>query len=250
MIVVMVKQKRPEYYGLLPDGARAGSEGEPEKDEIISKGVEYASRIQENEFTFRQAIRTRTFWMIAISYCLFSMVSGGFPVHVIPFLTDIGISQIAASGMMSMMVFFMIPSRFFSGFGTDRIKKDYLQFLLVGVFALMTMGLVIFLMNPKPNLVYILLIPYGLSAGAVTPLVLLILGRYFGRKSFGSIFGTCMMLNGPAQTVAPAFAGWIYDTTGKYIIAFTVFAGLAFTALLIMCFVRAPRLPAIPAAAE
>jgi cyanate permease len=245
MILIFVKQKRPEYYGLLPDGVRAGSKGESDKEEIISRGVEYASGIQENEFTFKQALSTRTFWMIAVSYCLFATVSGGFPVHVIPFLTDIGISQITASGMMSMMVFFMIPSRFFSGFGADRIKKGYLQFLLAGAFALLTMGLGIFLMNPRPNLVYILLIPYGLSSGAVTPLVLLILGRYFGRKSFGAIFGTCMMLVGPAQLVAPAFAGWIYDTTGKYIIALTVFAGLAFAAMLIMFFVRAPRLPAI-----
>lgn len=244
LVLAFVKQRRPEYYGMLPDGAAAWSEAKPGTGDVISEGVEYASTVQENEFTFKEAIRTRTFWMIALAYCIFAMVSGGFALHVIPFLTDIGMSQLTASGLASMMVFFMIPSRFFSGFGADRVKKGYLQFLLAGAFALLAGGLSIFLLNPKPSMVYVLLIPYGLSSGAVTPLVLLILGRYFGRKSFGSIFGTSMMLNGPAQLVSPAFAGWVFDTTGSYIKALAVFDAFAIISMLIMLFVRSPKPPA------
>lgn len=243
LMLIFMKQKRPEYYGLLPDGARAGIGAESDKDDIMDKGVAYASSFQETEFTFRQAIRTRAYWMIAIAYGIFTLVYGGFTIHIIPFLTDTGISATAASGMMGMMVFFTIPSRFLGGVIADHIRKGRLQFLLAGGFILQAIGIGTFLLSQNMASVYTLLILYGFSSGVVTPLVIIILGRYFGRKDFGSIFGTCMLLNAPLSLLAPVYAGWIYDTTGSYTTALTVFAVLAAVSALIVCLVSAPKPP-------
>lgn len=244
LTIIFVKQKRPEYYGLLPDGVKVELGSEADIDAIIDQGVEYASSFQETEFTFRQAIRTRTYWMIAIAYGIFTLVVGGFTIHIIPFLTDIGIDKTVASGMMGIMVFFTIPSRFLGGIMADRVRKGRLQFLLAGSFLLQTIGITVFLLSQGTASVYFLLILFGLSSGVVTPLVIVILGRYFGRKAFGSIFGTSMMLQAPASLVAPIYTGWIYDTTGSYITALTVFAVLAACSTLVMCLVRAPKAPA------
>ena len=48
----------------------------------------------------------------------------------------------------------------------------------------------------------------------------MITARYFGRKAFGSIRGTEMMLGLPAAVAAPIFAGSVYDTFGNYEVVF------------------------------
>ena len=239
-----VKQKRPEYYGLLPDGAKVESGSEADIDAIIDKGVEYAASFDETEFTLRQAMRTRAYWMIVMAWACSHLVVGGINIHIIPFLTDMGIDPIVAGGMMAMMVFFTVPSRFLSGFLADRVRKERLQFLLAGAFLCQAIGIAAFLLNQTIAMVYVFLILYGFGSGATTPLKLLMGGRYFGRKAFASIQGTSMMFAAPLSLLAPVYAGWIYDTTGSYISAFITFAALATFATFLMFLVRPPKPPA------
>ena len=70
------------------------------------------------------------------------IVMGGLNIHVIPFLTDMGIDPTVASGMMAMMVFFTIPARFLGGVLADRVRKDRLQFLLAGAFVLLAAAII------------------------------------------------------------------------------------------------------------
>jgi cyanate permease len=242
IMYIFIKQRRPEYYGLLPDGAKS-AEPESGSQDVMAEGLRYASEVHENEFALKQAIRTRTYWIMGISLGAFALVTGGINIHIIPFLTDRGISNVVASGMMSMMILFTIPSRFLGGVIADRVAKRYLQFLLAGVFGLMAVGLGIFLIQPSTLTVYVLLILYGLSSGAVTPLVILIIGRFFGRKAFGLIFGSCMIFQGPLSILAPVYAGWVYDTTGSYTMAFTLFAIIAMIAAVVISLAKPPEVP-------
>ncbi len=68
--------------------------------------------------------------------------------------------------------------------------------------------------------------------------------RYFGRKGFASIRGTTMLVLSPFGVIAPIYAGWVYDTTGSYISAFTLFAALLALSAVIMSLIRPPKPPA------
>jgi len=235
IILIFVKQKRPEYYGLLPDGAKSDLGSGVDVSDLIDRGVEYASGFQETEFTFKQAIRTRAYWILSAGACFQMLVFGGINIHMIPFLTDIGIERTMAGGMMSLMVFFTIPARFLAGIMADRAGKGRLHFLLAFGFFLQTIGITTFLLSRSMASLYIFLILYGLSSGAGTPLFLLSFGRYFGRKSFGAIIGSSNAIRAPASLIAPVFAGWIHDTTDSYIIAYIIFAALSGIAMILMC---------------
>jgi cyanate permease len=241
LVFFFVKSKRPEYYGLMPDGARTADPVGNTETTMVEQGKKYASDVQEVDFTLKQAVRTRSYWVIAISFALFSFVSGGFIIHSVPLLTDIGLSDTAASSMLSLMIFFTLPSRFFAGVIADRIAKGKLRFVLAVIFGMMLVGLGSFLVSPTSSRVLFLLIPYGLSSGAVTPVVILLIGRYYGRQRFGSIFGSCMLFNAIPQLVSPVYAGWIYDMTGSYVSALTVFAVLVAVATVVICFAATPR---------
>ncbi len=234
----LIKPRRPEYYGMLPDGADIDRDDEKT---LVEQGIGYASSFEETEYTFRQAIKTRTYWMLIAAFSVHNIITGGFNLHVHPFLTDIGIDETVASGMLGMMVFFTVPARLAGGIIADRIAKDRLHFLLTVAFLLQVIGIGSYLLYQNLASVYVLLVCHGLSSGAVMPLVILILGRYFGRKSFGSILGTVVAFLAPMGMISPVYYGWIHDTTSSYNIAFLSVLILAALATITTLFIRSPR---------
>ena len=241
---IFVRPHRPEHYGMLPDGADTGEGKEDEEVDMATKSAGYASRYQEIEYTFKQAIKTRTFWLMNVAFSVQYIVAGGFNLHVHPFLTDTGLTDAAASGLMGIMIFFTLPSRFFGGLVADRVPKNRVQFLLMAAFLFQVIGLGTFLLFQNIPAAYILLACHGISSGAVTPLVIIILGRYFGRKAFGSILGTMVALLSPMGMISPVFYGWVFDTTGSYNNAFIMALVLVVLAVAISCLLRIPKLPA------
>ena len=238
-----IKQGRPEQYGMLPDGARVDLSKIDGKNDMVDLGIEYASDSGEMEFTFRQTMKTMTYWTLVVALGLQTVITGGFTIHIIPFLTDKGIEAAVASGLMGMMVFFTIPSRFFGGVIADRVPKNRLQFLLSGTMFLHVIGIGSFLVFQNTASMYVLLVCYGLSMGAGTPLLILILGRYFGRMAFGSILGTTLALFAPLGLLSPVYCGWVYDTTGSYNIVFVTFVIMAMVSTLVLLVLRPPKMP-------
>lgn len=243
LIIIFIKSKRPEYYGLFPDGYTADDTTPMDDKDMLHAGRQYAETFEEREFTVRQAIRTRAFWLMIVGWSFTILVMGGFVIHVVPFLTDMGISETVAGAMLSMMIFFTIPSRFFAGFLADRIPKNRLKFIAATSVFLQAMGLVAFLLHQSVVTAYVLLILFGFGNGAVTPIRLSMGGRFFGRQAFASILGIGMFINAPLGFLSPIYAGWIYDTTGSYSVAFLTFAALLISSSFILLFIRPPTLP-------
>ena len=240
---ILIKPRRPEYYGLLPDGAHFGEGGEKDREAMLETGVSYASSLHEMEYTFKQAAKTGTYWLLIIGYAVHNFIVGGLNVHIHPFLTDIGIGEAAASGMMGIMIFFTIPSRVFGGIVADKVPKDRLHLLLVAAFLFQVIGISAYLWNRSPASVYVLLACHGLSSGAVTPVILLVIGRYFGRKAFGSILGMMITFLAPMSLLSPVYYGWMYDSFLAYDNAFITALALAVIATVTTLFVRPPSPP-------
>jgi cyanate permease len=239
----LIRPQRPEFYGLLPDGAEAKFDGKGDERGVIDKTAGYVLESRDTEYTFKQAMKTSTYWLLIVGFSAHNFIAGGFNVHIFPFLTDIGIEETVAGGMMGMMIFFTVPARFFGGLIADRISKGRIQYLLLVALLLQVIGIGTFLVFQNLSAVYVLLICHGLSSGAVTPLVILIVGRYFGRRYFGSILGMMITFLAPMGLLSPVYYGWVFDTTGSYNIAFTTALVFAAVATFMMFFVRAPRPP-------
>jgi len=238
-----VRQKRPEYYGMMPDGAGMGGDTVEDIEALVERGMEYATMHEETEFTLRQAMKTSTYWILMCGQACQTIVSGGFIIHVIPFLTDMGITPTVAGGMMGLMVFFTVPSRFFSGLMADRFEKRHLHLLLAISFFFQAIGFISFLLHQSLFTVYVFLILFGFGSGANTPLSILTRGRYFGRKAYGSISGTSTLFQAPLSLGSPIFAGWVYATTGSYMMALILFTALFILATILIMMVRPPQPP-------
>ena len=243
LIWFFVKPQRPEYYGLLPDGAASEVKLAKDINQIITKGVEYAAGVQEVEFTLRQAMRTPAYWLLILAFSVNSLVSSPIMVHGMPLLTDMGIDPIRAALMFSIAGVAAIPTRLLAGFLADRFVKDHLRFILAGTSLIVAAGVFSFLVNQTVAMSQVLLITFYIGFTANTILHPVINARYFGRKSLGSIQGTATMIMTPFSVLAPVYVGWIYDRTGSYITALNVCVVIAIFVAIIMLFARPPKPP-------
>jgi MFS family permease len=83
---------------------------------------------------------------------------------------------------------------------------------------------------------------YSTAYGGTAVVKAIIIGDYYGRKSYGTIYGVSQGISTFGSIAGPLFAGLVYDINGNYHLAFTSFAIImAFTAFLIS-FLKVPRL--------
>lgn len=242
LVLLLIKSKRPEYYGLLPDGAEV-EEGLTDQAELFRRGIAYAAEVQEVEFSLRQAMRTSAFWLLILVQAVYGLVAPAINIHGIPFLTDKGISPLKAATMMSLMIGASIPARFFGGLIADRVTISRLSKVLALSYLLQAIGMGLYMLHQTEGMIYVWFILYGIGMGAGITLNSSIRARYFGRKAFGTIQGTSSMFLTPVGVAAPIYAGWVYDHTGSYISAFWLFTALLAVSSAILPFVRPPAPP-------
>ncbi|MFC1873725.1 MFS transporter [Chloroflexota bacterium] len=237
-----IRQRRPEFYGLLPDGAN--DKENTTHLSTIEKGVEYADRVQELEFSLKQSVRTPAFWILITASAVPWMVMPAMTIHAIPFLIDIGFDPIRAAAMLSLMTAVSIPARLLAGYLADRVAKNRMRFLIGGAYFLQALGFAAYLLLQTVPMIYVWFLVYGIGHGAGLALGAPVRARYFGRKALGSISGTLALVAMPAGIAAPIYLGWAYDTSGSYITAFTVVAFLAAFAAVLISFALPPKPPA------
>lgn len=240
---LFVRDHRPEYYGLLPDGAHVDEEQEKGTDKMIERGVKYAAEVEEVEFSFRQALKTPSYWLLILSQLGPGITINSLLLHFIPLLTDMGMSPTKAAATVTLAGLASPVSRFLSGFLADRVKKRHLRFVLGGAYFFQALGIGLFLLNQTITIVYPFLILYFVTLSVNMIMQPLIAGRYFGRKAIGSIRGSSMALGMPIGLIAPVYLGWVYDTTGSYRNALTIIALLLVLSSIFMSLARPPKPP-------
>ena len=238
-----VKTHRPEYYGLLPDGKTKN--GEVDKaDQATDQEVAPPEKTEEVEFTFRQTMKTPSYWLIITVSAIFSLALPIMNVHCIPFLTDLDIDPVRAASMMAITVTAGVPARLIGGYIVDRIKTGQLRFVIAVGYLLQAIGITTFLVSKSIDMIYVWFLLFGFGQGISQSVQLPLYARYFGRKAYGSILGSTMVMNVPTGLIAPVYTGWVYDTTGTYMNVFFLFAVLLGVAGVLACFVIPPKPPA------
>ena len=206
--------------------------------------MNYAAEVQEVEFTLRQALRTRAYWLLIAAMSVRMVGFSAILTHSVPFLTDMGIEPVKAAALLGIIILASTPSRLIGGFLMDRVQARRLRFLMAGAFLIQAAGVATFLLNQTTAMICVFLVLFWVGVGIALPLEAGIRARYFGRKAFGSIGGTLMIFTTPVTVAAPIYAGWVYDNTGSYIPAFILFAVLFAISAVLVSLAYPPKPPA------
>ena len=221
-----VIRNRPEDIGLQPDG----------DSERFSESV--LTEDEEPDFTAGQALRTPVFWILTIMQVASSVAIVTLALHLVPKLTDMGMTLSGAGTVVLTYTIVALPSQFLSGYFADRLPKT----LMIAIFlAIQGIAIIIIAFADSVLLAYIFALLYGIGFGGRNPLTTAIRGEYFGRKAFATIMGISQFPMNIGMIGAPLFAGYMFDTTNSYVIPFSVFAILTFFGAFLMLFVKKPR---------
>ncbi len=228
-------RNHPADMGLLPDGDVQRPEAGDKSVVSTEAGID-----DEPEFTVMQALKTPAFWMLTIAQVASSVAIVTLALHLVPKLTDTGMSLTAAAAVHTTYTIIALPAQFISGYYADRLPKT----LMIAFFMFIQgVGILIIALFDTAIMAYVFALLYGIGFGGRSPLTTAIRGEYFGRKAFATIMGISQFPMNIAMIFAPLFAGYMFDTTGTYIVPFTTFAALTLAGGVLMLFVRKPEAP-------
>jgi MFS family permease len=191
--------------------------------------------------TFGEAICQPRYWRLAVALCTSALAAGAFQLHLVPMMTDLGISRMQAAGYVGLIGPVSIVSRLLGGYLMDRFHPP----LVAGVcFALPIVAcLLIPYMGVSPAVPLAVVLIDGLGAGGGGGATGVLVSRYFGMRAYGRIYAILTALVGVGYGYAGLLAGLVYDRYGNYdiLLKFLV-ASLAVGAVLMLTMGRMPML--------
>ncbi len=168
-----------------------------------------------------EALRSRSFWLLVLAWALNGVATPTMAVHLVPLLTDKGLSSTLAASAVPVMTLMTLPSRFIFPWFADRYD---VRLAYAGACLFFVAGLLMLLTGPDLWLVYLAVGLFGLGQGGTIPLRPAATAAYFGRERFATIQGLMNFFGNMGTMLGPIVTGAIFDATGSYALALVLLA--------------------------
>ena len=226
-------RRRPEDFGETVDGLGA-KRGTVDLNAPLEES-------DEPEFTARQALRTKSFWLLSAGHGVALIVVTAVNTHAINHMRiSLGYTISEAAVYVTLMTAFQVIGVLLGGVLGDKLRKNR----MAAVCMLMHMGGLLMLTYAEgPSMLIGFAVLHGLAWGIRGPFMQAIRADYFCRKSIGMILGLSAMLTAVGQISGPLLAGIMGDATGNYYLGFTVLALIAGSGSALFWFAKPPLMP-------
>ncbi len=215
-------RERPEDYGERADG---GPPPNPRIGERDAAGT-VPSTIGETDqpdYTASQAIRTSAFWLITFGHACSSLLFATITVHLVPMLTDQGLSLQSAAFVFSVMMGVAAVFQLIGGYVGDRMETR-VAVAIFGFIQAAGFTMAVFAHNIPESMLFAVL--FGAGFGGRNPLTVAIRAEYFGPNAFATITGISSAPMYLFMLGAPLFAAFMFDAQGNYMIAWLILGAL------------------------
>lgn len=212
----------------LPEGNIQGT-----TDNISS----YPYQNEKGGFSFKRAFKIRNLWLIFTIWFLYSLCSFIVITHLVPHAIDLGVATMQAATILSIIGFATIPSRILIGMASDKFGRKPLAFFSA---LIMAAAMVWLIYSSSLWMFYVFAIVIGVAFGGITPSITAMVGDIFGVRNIGAIMGVLEVSWVLGAAAGPALAGYVFDTTGTYFLAFLVGVIAAFMVAALIQLIRLP----------
>jgi MFS family permease len=231
--LTLVIRNRPEDCGYVPDGLPS---------ECAEQTV--ANPRNNREIGFRSAVKTSSYIFVNLAEIVRMMTLSAVVTHIMPYLSNIGMSRASAGLAAAGIPLVSILGRFGFGWLGDLIEKKYVMAI---AYSLMGLGMLAFSYVAVDGVIYLFLILFPTGFGGLAVLRSAILREYYGRYSFGKLMGIVMGFAAMGGIIGPTAAGWVFDTVGSYVLIWRAFCGLIAVAVFFILAIKPkPRLVSTP----
>ena len=211
-VVFFLLPERPASIGLGRYGAPAG-------EVVPDSRAAQQGFIAETFGTLAMAARTRTFWLLFITFGICGFTANGLVgTHLIAYCGDHGISEVAAAGLLATMGIFDLIGTTASGWLTDRFDPRKLLLAYYTVRGLSLLYLTYSGFSGWTLSAFAVL--YGLDWIATIPPTAKLANEAFGDRAGPIVFGWVLTGHQVGAALAAFLAGLVRQEQGDYAMAF------------------------------
>ena len=209
---ILIVRRSPESIGSVPDGIPSI------KANQITDSQSNSS--DESDWTVKEALGTRTFWLLLFAGSSQSLISRALIFHQISIFSTKGLDANLAAFTITLMAIFSLLGNLFSGYLTDKFPNRYI-IVVSNSIIIIAMILVLYISNPVHALIYGGLMGFG--SGIHMNVTTVIWPNYFGRTHLGSIRGIATTSGVASAALGPMPFGILFDITGSYSLSIVLF---------------------------
>lgn len=233
---VLIVRRQPEDMGLTIDGITVA----PSPDGVLDLNEDNPTGGGTDQtWSLRLVIRTPTFWLILVSLFVISIANAGVVLHLIPHLTEQGLSEGSAVGAISVFSASAAAATLLLGILTERVSSRLM--MLLG-YMLAASAMFVLIIADTIFEAYLFAVIQGAAAGGINVLAPILLASYYGRWVLGSIYGIVRSAQVVGFATGTLLSGIVYDATGSYRNAFESFLVIAVVSSTLMLLARRPTL--------
>ena len=216
--VIFVIREKPEDKGLRPYGAT---------DEDTASAV----KAEFTGISRKKFLKTSAFWMLGITFFLISAINMGLQNNVSIYLTmQKGQTRELAADVASILLLSQVVGKILLGSIYDKKGVKFGSAYGCAVF-LLSIVTIMLAGNKAFAIIFGVIVGLALSMTTCTPPLLTSLA--VGRREYSSIYGLLNAFATAGVALGPVIAGFIYDHTESYDLAWVIFAVVAVVILVL-----------------
>jgi MFS family permease len=191
----------------------------PARLPALGAGVEAAPPARR-DWTLAEAIATPHFWLLFTVYLATGLGSFFVSLHQLAFAVDVGFDKLYAASVLGMGALLSVGGTIVTGTLSDYIGRELSAIL---AYVVSIVGVICALFITGPGDVWLLWTHaafFGLTWGARGPAITAKTADLFPGRNLGTILGVITVGTGIGSAVGAWGAGWIFDVSGSYRLAF------------------------------
>jgi MFS family permease len=171
-------------------------------------------------WTLGEAARTRHFWLLFAVYLFTGLGSFFVSLHQLAFAIDIGFDRIYAAEVLGIGALLAVFGTIVTGTMSDYVGREISAILAYG-FSIVGVICALLITSPDQHLLlWLHACFFGLTWGARGPAITAKTADLFPGRQLGTILGVITIGSGLGAALGSWGAGWIFDVTGSYRVAF------------------------------
>lgn len=186
-----------------------------------------------------KALRSPQFWQLAFSFFILAAAVAALYVHFLPILAGAGFSAQQAATVAVVLGPAAIIGRLGAGYLLDRFPP---HLVVAAALIVPAVSYAILLFAGSSLLaVYVCAALIGVVLGAEADFMAYLVSRYFGQRTFGSLYGFMLGIFAVGYGAGPVLTGKVFDVTRSYELSFYIFAAAALVGSVLIARLGPPR---------
>ena len=192
-------------------------------------------QMENSGLSLREAVYTKQLWLVSgmffcFGFCVFSIM-----VHIVPHVIELGISATSAANILAVLGGVSIAGKTIMGAATDRIGTR--TGIIIG-FILVFTTLTWLIVARELWMLYLFAAFFAFGYASMVALMSPIIAELFGLSSVGVLLGIVNFAATIGCATGPILAGWLFDISGNYQLAFLLCAAVSIIGLILTLFLK------------